>query len=287
VRAHGLLTDIPGAGADEHICWVYDEDDEEFDRAVRRFLAGGLGRGERLLCVGERVIDSLSIDSDGFGGADALIADGTLRTLTTSEAYEAGRGFAPSDQRDFYDAAAREAIADGYAGLRVVAEVSALAADPDSRAVLVQWEHVADGAIARRGGFTAMCAYRGDLAGEALDDVASVHPLVHAASGLPPFQVYFDDDSVALTGSVDAFSADRLARVLATSPVGEQGAVLDLGLVEFVDVAASRVIARWAQDLDARALTLEVRGASPLVRRMWRVLALGDIAPVRFAGAAA
>jgi hypothetical protein len=287
VRAHGELTDIPGAGTDDHICWVYGEADEEFDRAVRRFLAGGLERGERLLCVGERVIASLSTDADGFGDADTLIADGALRTLTMADAYEAGREFAPGDQREFYDAATREAIADGYAGLRVVAEVSALAADAASRAVLVQWEHMADDVIARRDGFTAMCAYRGDLTGEALDDVASVHPLVHAPEGLPPFQVYFDDDSVALTGSVDTFSADRLARVLATSPVGEQGAVLDLGHVEFVDVAASRVIARWAQDLNARALSLEVRGASPLLRRMWRVLALGDIAPVQFAGAAA
>jgi hypothetical protein len=43
------------------------------------------------------------------------------------------------------------------------------------------------------------------------------------------------------------------------------------------------VIARWAQDLNARALPLEVRGASPLLRRMWQVLALGEVAPVRFA----
>jgi anti-anti-sigma regulatory factor len=110
---------------------------------------------------------------------------------------------------------------------------------------------------------------------------------VHAPAGIPPFQVFFDDNRVALTGSVDTFSADRLARVLASSPVGAQGAVLDLGRVQFVDVAASRVIARWAQDLNARSLPLEVRGASPLLRRMWQVLALGEIAPVRFVGAAA
>jgi hypothetical protein len=287
VRAHGVLTEIPGAGTSDHICWVYDEDDAAFDRAVRTFLAGGLDRGERLLCVGERVIDSISTDADGLGDAEALIARGALRTLTTAQAYEAASTFVAGEQRAYYDAATREAIADGYTGLRVVAEVNALAADPATRAELVQWEHLADDFIAEGGGFTAMCAYSGELPGEALADVATVHPLVHAPAGIPPFQVFFDDNRVALTGSVDTFSADRLARVLASSPVGAQGAVLDLGRVQFVDVAASRVIARWAQDLNARSLPLEVRGASPLLRRMWQVLALGEIAPVRFVGAAA
>jgi hypothetical protein len=284
VRAYGVLTEIPDAGATDHICWVYDQDDASFDRAVRTFLAGGLDRGERLLCVGERVIHSISTDADGFAGAEALIAGGTLHTVTTAEAYEAAAGtFVPGEQRAYYDAATREAIADGYTGLRVVAEVTALAADPATRPTLLQWELLADDVIAE-GGFTAMCAYSGALPGPALADVATVHPLVNTPAGTPPFQVFFDDDQVALTGSVDSFSADRLARVLASSPVSDQGAVLDLGRVEFVDVAASRVIARWAQDLNARSLPLEVRGASPLLRRMWQVLALSDIAPVRFAG---
>jgi len=284
VRAHGVLTDIPEAGTSDHICWVYDQDDASFDRAVRAFMAGGLDRGERLLCVGERVIASISTDGDGFAGAEALIADGALRTVTTAEAYEAAGSFIAGEQRAYYDTATREAIADGYTGLRVVAEVSALAADPATRPTLVQWEQLADDVIAEGGGFTAMCAYSDALPGAALADAATVHPLVHAPAGAPPFQIFFDDHQVALAGSVDTFSADRLARVLASSPVSGQGAVLDLGRAEFVDVAASRVIARWAQDLTARSLPLEVRGASPLLRRMWQVLNLGEVAPVRFAG---
>ena len=63
--------------------------------------------------------------------------------------------------------------------------------------------------------------------------------------------------------------------------------MLDLGQVEFVDIAASRVIARWAQDLEARSLPLEVRGASPLLQRMWEVLGLTQVAPVAFTRAGA
>jgi len=286
VRAHGILSEIPEAGTTDHVCWVYD-DDAAFDRAVEQFLAGGLERGERLLCVGERVIDSLHGLTLAARDLPALIAAGTVQTQTLAQAYEAAGPFLPENQRAYYEAATRRALDDGYRGLRVVAEVSLLAADPATRPELVRWEHVADDLIAQGTGFTAMCAYTGELTGEALADVASVHPLVHAPDRLPPFRVFFEDDHVVLAGSVDTFTADRLARVLATSPVGAGGAVLDLRLTEFLNVAAARVIARWARQLTRRGATLEIRGASPLVRRMWDVLALGEVAPVTFADAAA
>jgi STAS domain len=76
---------------------------------------------------------------------------------------------------------------------------------------------------------------------------------------------------------VDTFSADRLAHVLAASPVGATGAVLDVSLLEFADVAGCRALALWARGLADRSLPVEVRGASPLFRRMWDVLALGAV----------
>jgi hypothetical protein len=151
----------------------------------------------------------------------------------------------------------------------------------------MRWEQLADEYIAQGHGFTAMCAYRSDLAAAALADVASVHPLVRAPAGVSSFRVFAEDGRIVLAGSVDTFSADRLAGVLASSPVGDHGAVLDLSLVEFLDVAGSRAIARWAQGLAARSVPVELRGASPLFVRMWRLLSLGDIAPVTFMGSPA
>lgn len=281
VRAHGAVTEVPEAGATDHLCWVYD-DDGDFDVAVRMFLAGGLARGERLLCVGERVIEPLAGATAQLGDTDGLRAEGVLQTLTLAEAYAATGTFTPEAQLEFYERATRAAIADGYEGLRVVADVGGLAERADTREVLLRWEHLADEYMARGSGMTAMCTYRRDLPGAALSEAAAVHPLVHAPA-TPPFQIFFDGGHVALSGSVDTFGADRLARVLASSSVSGERAVLDLALVDFVDVAASRVIARWAQDLDARSLPLEVRGASPLLRRMWQVLGLERLAPVTFA----
>ncbi|MCW2740932.1 MAG: hypothetical protein JWR45_1354 [Blastococcus sp.] len=285
VRAHGLVTDVPEAGVADHVCWVYDGDDDALDRAVARFLKGGLDRGERLLCVGDRVIDSLRRHASGLPDVDGLLTDGTLQTLTLRDAYDAAAAFLPEDQFAYYDAATRRALDDGYQGLRVVAEISALAADPVHRPALVRWEHLADDYIASGSGFTAMCTYSSGLARAALDDVTAVHPVVRAEGGAPAFQVFFDgEDAMVLTGSVDAFSADRLARVLASSPAEPPGVVLDLGRVEFMDVAGCRALARWAASLSARSVAVELAGSSALVRRMWQLLSLDAVAPVTFAG---
>jgi len=286
VRAHGTLSDIPEAGATDHVCWVY-ENDEAFDRAVAEFIAGGLERGERLLCVGERVIESLRGVHLPAQDVATLVAAGALETQTLAEAYAAAGTFRPMGQLAYYEAATRRALAEGYRGLRVLAEVSALAADPATRPELIRWEHVADDFIARNGGFTVMCAYSGTLPQEALSDIAAVHPFVHTPDGVPPFRIFFDYDRIVLAGSVDSFSADRLAHVLAASPIGAAGAVLDVSLLEFADVAGCRALALWARGLADRSLPVEVRGASPLFRRMWDVLALSEYAAVGFEEAAA
>jgi hypothetical protein len=281
VRAHGRVETVPDAGPTDHVCWVYD-DVGDLDDAAGRFLAGGLARGERLLVVGDGMIEALHRSTLPFGGTDELLATGALQVLDLTTAHSGNARFTPEQQLAFYDAATRQAVDDGFTGLRVAAEVTALAADPATRPALVRWERLTDDLAAHGPGFTAMCAYRADLCREALSEVASVHPLVRAPEGVPPFQVFHDEDRVVLTGSVDTCTAGRLAHVLAESPGARPATVLDVGLLVFIDVAGCRVLASWAAELPG---PVEVTGASGLLRRMWRLLALDEIAPVAFAGA--
>jgi ABC-type transporter Mla MlaB component len=286
VRAHGLRDDIPGSDVADHLCWVYDHD-AAFVDAAAEFLVGGLVRGERVLCVGERVIAGLRTPGTLTVDLSDLIAEGSVETLTLREAYEAVGPFLPESQLAYYDAATRRARDAGYRGLRVIAEVSELAARPDRRPDLVRWEHLADDYAARGPGFSAMCAYRADLGPEALADVASVHPMVRAAREVTSFRFFAEDDRLVLAGSVDTFSSDRLARVLAASAPTGDVAVLDLTPLEFIDVGACRVLARWAAGLAERSVTVEVVGASALLHRMWQVLGLEQMAPLTFAAAPA
>ena len=279
------MTALPGPDAADHVCWVYD-DDEAFDAAVRQFLAGGVARGERLLCVGERVIDSVRAGGDG-DDVESLLADGRLELLTVAEAYAATGRFAPERQLAFYDAATRRAVADGYRGLRVVADLTPLAEDESARADLLRWEHRADAYMASGSGMSAMCAYRGDLPADVLTDVAGAHPLVHAGRRVPAFRLFFEEAGLALAGSVDTFDADRLAALLWSSTAEGPVVTLDLTFLEFIDGAGCRVLARWARELATRSIALELRGAPRIVERMWTLLGFSALAPVTFAGAPA
>ena len=266
----------------DHVCWVCAEDDDAgFGDAVRTFLAGGLARGERLLCVGERIVDSVRADLPPFTGVDALAEAGTLQLMTLADAYDASSEFAPERQLSYYDAATRRALDEGYTGLRVVADVSVLAADPRRHSELVRWEQVADQYMAQGPRMTAMCVYSGALPAAVLADVTTVHPSSHHPDGGPQFRIFFDENHLAVVGSIDTFEAARLARVLESSPTPSTS-LLDLSRLEFVDVAGSRAIARWAAGLCGRGMTVEIRGASRLFRQIWRLLDLDEVAPVTF-----
>jgi anti-anti-sigma regulatory factor len=280
MRAHGAVTELPEAGSADHLCWVHD-DDEAFDDAVRAFLSDGLARGDRLLCIGDRVIAALQHAAGPLGDVDALLAGGGLVMMTFPEACTATGSLAVDRQRSFYDAVTRTAIGDGYRGLRIIADMTGLAADPGLRDELLRWEHAGDEVLAGGSGVSAMCAYRSDLPSDVIGDVLAVHPLGHGPDRLSSFRLFFDGDRLHLTGSVDTFSAGRLAMLLAGTPTARL-AVLDLNGLEFVDVAGCRALAGWVGHLRARGVRLEIRGASPLLQRAWLILGLHEVAPVAF-----
>jgi ABC-type transporter Mla MlaB component len=281
VRAAGLLTDPAGAAQADHVCWVY-EDDEDFVDVARRYLEAGLARGERLLYVGEPHPAALRTDDGPLADVDGLIARGALRVLDLRSGYQGTGTFTPDEQLAFYDSAVAEARAAGYSGLCVVAEVSGLAADPVRRPDLVRWEHLADEFIGSGSGLRALCAYRGDLGREALIDVASVHPQVHDDAGSPPFRAWFEGEAIVLVGALDTFGADRLEQVLTGTHVDWPVVTLDLSGVEFIDVGGCRAIAHWARRLQDTDCLLELAGASRVFRKMWRILAFDDYAAVSF-----
>jgi anti-anti-sigma factor len=269
----------PAARAD-HICWVY-HDTSSFAAVAGRFLGDGLARGERLLFVGDaQGIDALRQPDTPLPGVDALVAGGVLELVAVEGAYRTGH-FDVDRQLEFYDAVTRRAVDDGYTGLRVVADVTPLAAHGTGQADLVRWEHLADEFFASGPGMSAMCAYRrSGVTPEVLAAAAAVHPQVHAPDDVPPFRLWFDDGGLALAGTLDAFDADALLQVLLASHVAGPVVRLDLSRVEFVDAAGCRALARWSQALQRRSARLELVGTSRLFRRTWQVLGLDRISAV-------
>lgn len=281
MRAHGPVTVASGLARDSHVCWVYD-DPRDLAAAARQYLANGLARGEQLLCVGD---DSIEAVVAALPDADRLRERGVLTVLRLADAYAVGAAIVPEEQYDFYAAQAADALAAGFTGLRVVGEVSALVADPAWVPEHLRWEHLADDLIARGAGLSALCAYRADrVDAETLADLESVHPLVRARPGGAPFRLFFDRGRLALAGTLDAFGADRLERVLARTHVTGPVVTLDLRALDFADARGCATVAAYATRLAGHSAELHVVGAPPVFRRVWGVLGYDRLDNATIAG---
>ena len=285
MRAQGVVDRPAPAGRADHVCWVYD-DPSSFAAVARQFLADGLARGERLLFVGDAEGRAALQEPDpALPALDDLVARGALDVVAVEGAYRTGR-FDVDRQLAFYDAATRRAVDDGYTGLRVVADVTPLAANAGGQAELVRWEHRADDFFASGPGMSAMCAYRRSRVDpEVLAGAVAVHPQVHAPDDVPPFRLWFDDGGLALAGVLDAFSADHALRVLLGSHVAGPVVRLDISRVEFIDAAGCRALARWSQALSQRSARLHLVGTTRLFRRTWQVLGLAELTGATLAAA--
>jgi anti-anti-sigma regulatory factor len=218
----------------DHACWIYDDDGERRE-AVVEYFADGLRDGQRLLYAGSDPAERLREDLAPLDGAESLIADGALQVLSFG-GIEVALGRADAERRlEAYRAAAEQAVADGYTGLRVAVAATGLRTDPEAHEPHTLWESLVDRAIVSRP-MTALCMYdRREVPERMLADLACVHPMSHSPAGMVPFRVFSRPDALVLEGEVDYFSAADLRRVLDITLQDDGEAVLDLGGLGFVD----------------------------------------------------
>jgi MEDS: MEthanogen/methylotroph, DcmR Sensory domain len=219
MREHGVVSSAAGLGLHGHACWAYADGAELF-RAADDYLADGARLGQRLVFVGpEEML--------------AQVRRRDVECLPLSMFLEPGQPTDPDRMLRIYTAATDEALAAGYTGLRVVAEVTELAGDPGCQC---RWESVADRFMVERP-LSALCCYdRRRLAPDVLNDLCAVHPVVNEPV---PFRIYATGDGLLLEGEIDYFSSDALRRVL---PLTRGDGVLDLSGAEFIDHHGARVL---------------------------------------------
>jgi anti-anti-sigma factor len=286
VRASGLLDEPAGVEDADHVCWAYS-DDASFEDAAVRFLRAGLERGDRLVWVGDGAADRLRRAGGALGRVEDLTASGALELVPVSAGYPTAGAFSPEEQLAFYDGRTRRAREEGYAGLRVVAEVTALASDARHSSGFLRWEHLADDFVASGAGFSALCAYSCAAASpEVVADAAAVHPVSSVPGAAPSFRLWFERDDtgerIAVAGEVDVVAADRFRRLLESTHVDTPVLTLDLSRVTFIDLAGARAVAAVGRAVAARGGRLVLAGASRLFRRMWRITGFADVAEVSF-----
>lgn len=255
--------DVDSAGAlrpHDHVAWFGDGREELYAMASDA-LAEGARRDEKLMFVANDPDVALL---KGFD-AERLVADGQLELVDVTAVYGGGTDFSASDQLATFRQVLDQALADGYSGIRVVADSTALAqGDDESFERWLAWEQLTDHFQADSK-VTGICFFdRTALSAERVADLAALHPVRKATEDdRPAFALFVDRDAVLLVGSLGVASSDRLRRLLATIDF-RQKAIVDLSAAQLLDNEALLALIEFASS--DRPLVL--RGNDHLRRRV-------------------
>src|SRR3954447_5036295 len=143
MRKHGRVPGATGLGAQDHLCWISEHHDDWLPTALE-FLAEGRDLQQQLVYVGPQSIAELAQRVAALGHVEELVATGALALFSLDQIYDLDAALVPEQQLAMYSAVGDQAIVDGYVGLRVLADVTALVVDPERRAEHARWELLAD-----------------------------------------------------------------------------------------------------------------------------------------------
>ena len=267
-RAHGL-------GPGDHAGWAYD-DVSELRAACVDYLADGLDRRERLVYLGGRPRDALVDDLTGLAGRDALLDDGRLSVVTIKEHLDRGGAIDARMQLDARRQMARDAVAAGYSGLRVVGDITEVVVRPDLMDSLVEFELAMHNALSAAS-ITTMCAYDRRRAGERWRQVSALHEIQHAPDEHPSFTLGRTGSALTLAGELDLTSVTDLDVLLGHLARTTSGALtFELPELTFIDVAATRRLARFQRTMAATGRVVFFRKLTPAARRTFRAFAMAE-----------
>jgi anti-anti-sigma regulatory factor len=273
VRLSGFTDTVRDLAVRDHLCWVYEQRGELPARVVE-YLGDGVAQGQRVRYVADGDRDSLRADLTGLPGLDRLLDTGALELMTLTESYPSDPVVA-AEQVALLATGTEAALADGYRGLRVAADCTALVAGRRRRDPFARYEHLLDRYAAVHP-LTAMCIYDGKrLGASATAELAAVHPLAQAAA--TPLRVFADPGAdLALSGEVDALSVDLLQRSLERTLLTRDGQplLINAAALTFIDHASLRALDTWAGRTATRMIIVN---ADRLIGRLAELVVLTHV----------
>ena len=276
MRMIGPVGSYRELGLQDHVCWVHG-DRGDYRPRLGEFFRDGLERGLRVAYLGSGDAGELGELLGRVAETGPLWSGGAVRVISFEEFYGAGERVDPVAVIKRYDTATQEALADGYQGLRVSADVTDLVRAPERQEAFAQCEFLLE-RYSSRHPLSAMCGYRREL-GDAVTQFACLHAAVPA--GLTPFQVFAcDDGAVGLLGEVDQAcqgAFERALRRIQPAP-GDPQLIFDMSQVRFMDHYALLSLDSYAE---ACPVPVVVRSVPPIVRRAARVLGLKHLGHLR------
>lgn len=278
MRASGSVDSARALEFSSHLCWGF-ADRADFRLRAAEFIADGLANGQRIVYIGDSV-EALSTELAAMDVGRAAVRSGRIDVRTITDVFRFGEAHDIVDAKASIQplpAAVEAAIAEGYAGLRLITDGTSLATSPRQRAALSDLECLLDRMVAGHP-LSAMCAFDLAVVGlSGLAEIACLHPTVQ--HGSTPFRVYAERRSgIAVAGSVDlacqdlfAASIDRWA--LRPEPT-DQHVDLHLGGAAFLGHHSLMTLDTVAA---ARGIRLELHSARRIVQRMAEILDLRHV----------
>jgi anti-anti-sigma factor len=258
----------------DHLCLPFSSDDERRE-VLTTYILDGLARGERIIYYTGRTAP------DQIGAW--LAATGVDTGRIVDEGRLDIRRFEPDTVITTLWVEVRQTRDAGYPGLRISSEMLSDVEPAVDQRALIEYEN----RLARvfdSGEVAAICQYDQRLFDQAaVTDVIDCHPRVVQIDPLHDDHLLritpmFDPRGLRVTGAVDLTTSGALAstlRLAANWP--GTNLHIDLGELEFIDVAGVRAIVRAAEMLGP-GRQLVVERLAPSLRRVFE-LAGWDHAP--------
>jgi hypothetical protein len=256
----------------DHVAWIGDGQNA-LNRLAAEVIREGIRHEDRTLFVSSDADPARLADVPDL---DRLLAHGEVELARIEDVYPAGLDFDPQDQLAVFADVLTEALAAGYRGLRVIADnTSLLQGDNDAWPTWLRWEQITDRFQAANPALGVCYFDRSQMDATRCADLHSAHPVIGAApaddiDNDPGFQLFFDRGDLRLVGNIEYSSTARLRRLLAAVPPGD-GYVIDVDGADWID---HRTLHALYELSEQRQFYLVVRNATPLVARIWSLLAL-------------
>ncbi|HZC52668.1 MAG TPA: MEDS domain-containing protein [Mycobacterium sp.] len=220
MRRRGTRVELVWMRPHDHIGWVFSNPDK-FVEVAEPFLKEGLERGERLVFVAANPAEN------AYARLAGSFAPADLQVASIAEVYGASGIVDAAAQHAIFAAALRQALADGYTGIRVAADNTTLVQSAEQLTAWMHWELVADRFMSQNR-VIGLCGFdRTAVNVDTLRHLVTLHPISSAADPVPQFRLFVDTDGLCLEGDVDDFAIGHLQRALDVLPPGTP-AVVDL-----------------------------------------------------------
>lgn len=269
----------------DHACLTFSDADERLD-IVAAFVLDGLKSGQKVICYTDEVSPralSGHLFERGLPVKDALTA-GRLVVSPAGEAYLAGGAFAADRMIEVLSAQINRSAREGYAGLRVSADMCWALRPIAGLEELVTYETQVARILAD-GRATAVCQYdRHSFDPVTLSSITSAHGRVVAA-------VTYHDDAllrvcrqhvpagIRIAGEIDFRHVDVLTRALGEAVRLDEHLHVNLAQLRFMDAAAAGVVVQAAVGLAAgQKMTVTCQ---PLVAKVFQAFGATGVPGLR------